>query len=86
MKVFTGLHEAVWKARVTAVGEKQVEVITEGSWKALHVDMSAVSLIDESRTAAPPVAGRSGATTATDGPKDFSFLMKDDAMKKESDY
>lgn len=55
------------KARVTAVEGDAVEVVTEGSWKAMSLKVAEVSVIDES------CLGTS--TLVETGPTDFSFLL-----------
>jgi len=56
------------KARVTAVSEEQIEVVSEGDWCAKNVRIGDVTLIDESNIG--NCQGSRG------GPTDFGFLMK----------
>lgn len=56
------------KARITAIEGDQVEVITEGNFSTMNVNLSDVSAIDETQL------GFSAA--CSNGPKDFGFLLE----------
>lgn len=60
-------EEEVQKARVTAVDGNAVEIVTEGSWKSMSVDIGDISVIDESHMGVPMARQK--------GPSDFGFLM-----------
>jgi CubicO group peptidase (beta-lactamase class C family) len=66
-----GESTKVFKARVTGVEGKQLEVVTEGQYKTMNVGAADVSVIDETQFAI------SRAPDACKGPSDFSFLMPD---------
>jgi hypothetical protein len=56
------------KARITAIEGDQVEVITEGNFSTMNVNLRDVSAIDETQLGF-------SATCTPDGPKDFGFLL-----------
>jgi len=56
------------KGRVTAIEGDQVEVITEGNFSTMNVNLRDVSAIDETQLGF--------SATCTDGPTDFGFLVK----------
>eukprot|EP00930_Biecheleria_cincta_P087263 TRINITY_DN7650_c0_g1_i1.p1 TRINITY_DN7650_c0_g1~~TRINITY_DN7650_c0_g1_i1.p1 ORF type:complete len:813 (-),score=153.11 TRINITY_DN7650_c0_g1_i1:202-2595(-) len=66
------------KARVTAVNGKELEVVTEGNWKPITVNMADINPIEETQFGLPLPNSASG------GPTDFGFLMTKNAKGNDS--